>query len=367
MTEKLDCVVIGAGVIGLAVGRALALAGREVIVLESAGAIGQETSSRNSEVIHAGIYYPTGSLKARLCVAGKQALYAYCAERHIPHRRTGKVIVAVAEDQIATLEGYKRQAAENGVDDLAWIDAAELTKLEPEVRGVRGLLSPSTGIIDSHAFMEALRGDLERVGGTVVLKSPVTDGRVTENGIALLVGGADPTTVRCQTVVNATGLWAPAMASSITGVPPSSIPQAYFAKGCYFTLSGRSPFSHLVYPVAEAGGLGVHVTLDMGGQARFGPNVIWQDGIDYSFPSGLRDCFAEAIERYYPGLDRDRLQEGYTGIRPKLVPRGAPNADFVIQGQETHGVPGLVNLYGIESPGLTGALAIGDYVRRMIA
>jgi L-2-hydroxyglutarate oxidase LhgO len=365
MTERLDCVVIGAGVVGLAVGRALALAGREVVVLEKSGVIGQETSSRNSEVIHAGIYYPTGSLKARLCVRGKAALYQYCEERGIPHTRIGKIIVATSEDQIATLEAYRRRAKLNGVDDLTMLDRYELAELEPQLAGVRGLLSPSTGIIDSHAFMLALQGDLERAGGTVVLKSPVMDGRITTDGIVLRVGGADPSTVVCRTVVNSAGLWAPMVAASLSGIRPSTIPTPHFAKGCYFSYAGHSPFSRLVYPVAETGGLGVHVTLDMAGRVRFGPNVVWQNDIDYSFPPGLRDAFADSIVRYFPRLDRSRLLEGYTGIRPKLVPQGAPSADFEIQGPETHGVPGLVNLYGIESPGLTSALAIGDHVRRM--
>ena len=367
MTERLDCVVIGAGVVGLAVARALALAGREVIVLEAAGAIGTETSSRNSEVIHAGIYYPTGSLKARLCVAGKDQLYRYCAERHIPHRRIGKLIVATAGEQVPTLETYRRQAAANGVGDLRWVERDELRALEPAVEASRGLFSPSTGIIDSHALMESLRGDIENAGGMMAFLSPVTGGRVTERGIELDVGGAEPTTVSCRSVINSAGLFAPRVAASLSGVPDSAVPAPYFAKGCYFTLAGASPFSHLVYPVAEAGGLGVHVTLDMGGQARFGPNVIWQDGVDYSFPPGLEQPFAEAIERYYPALDRTRLQEGYTGIRPKLVPKGAPAADFALQGPERHGVPGLVNLFGIESPGLTSSLAIADHIRDLLS
>ena len=367
MVERLDCVVIGAGVVGLAVARALAIAGREVIVLEAANAIGSETSSRNSEVIHAGIYYQTGSLKARLCVEGKAALYRYAVERHILHRRVGKVIVATSDAQLATLEGYRRQAAENGVGDLYWLDRSDLKAIEPAVEAFRGVFSPSTGIIDSHAFMASLGGDVENAGGSIVLLSPVEGGRVTDEGIELSVGGVEPTTVLCRTVINSAGLRAPDVASGIDGIPAASVPTAYFAKGCYFTLSGKSPFSHLVYPVAEAGGLGVHVTLDMAGQARFGPNVIWQDGVDYSFPEGLREPFAEAIERYYPGLDRGRLQPGYTGIRPKLAPKGAPNADFVIQGPKSHGVPGLVNLFGIESPGLTSSLAIGNYVRMLLA
>jgi L-2-hydroxyglutarate oxidase LhgO len=367
VTERLDCVVIGAGVIGLAVARALALAGREVVVLERAASFGTETSSRNSEVIHAGIYYPQGSLKARFCVAGKHALYGYCAERGVPHKRTGKLIVATAEVQRARLESYKAAAAANGVPDLAWIDAAELKRMEPAVAGIGALLSPSTGIIDSHSYMLTLLGDLEHAGGTAVFHSPVTGGRITEDGIELTVGGEAATTVTARTVVNAAGLWAQELLGGIAGFPPVHIPPRYIAIGHYFTLAGKSPFTRLVYPVAEEGGLGVHVTLDMGGQARFGPDVTWIETLDYSFDASRKDRFAEAIRRYYPGLDETRLQPGYTGIRPKLAGQSMGFGDFRIDGPRDHGVTGLVNLFGIESPGLTASLAIADYVAELEA
>jgi L-2-hydroxyglutarate oxidase LhgO len=366
--RTLDAVVIGAGVIGLAVARALALGGREVVVLEAARAIGTHTSSRNSEVIHAGLYYPTGSLKARLCVAGRRALYAYCAANDVPHRRVGKLLVATVEEEIAALVAYKTQAEVNGVDDLFWVGADQARVLEPEVRCVRGLMSPSTGIIDSHAFMRALERDIQRRGGAVVLESPVLSGAATgsADGIVLQVGGPAPTTVHCRTVVNAAGLFAPAVAATMAGLPPALIPTGHYAKGHYFTLAGPSPFRRLVYPLAVAGGLGVHVTLDLDGRARFGPDVSWIDGVDYSFDEGRAAAFYGAIRRYWPGLADGALQPGYTGIRPKLGPAGSPARDFMIQGPADHGVAGLVNLYGIESPGLTASLAIADHVVAML-
>ena len=366
MTEHVDCVVIGAGVVGLAVARELALAGREVIVLEAAESIGTHTSSRNSEVIHAGLYYPKGSLKARLCVEGKHQLYAYCAERGIPHQRIGKVVVAADDSEIPAVQSYVSKAQANGVDDLEWLSVGELHELEPEVRCVAGFLSPSTGIIDSHALMLALQGDAENHGATVVFHSPVDSGEVGTQGIELQVGGAEPLTLACAAVVNCAGLFAPSVAHSIRGIPPQSIPPQYFAKAHYYTLSGRSPFRRLVYPVATNAFLGVHVTLDLGGQARFGPDVCWIDGVDYSFDHAREPLFYEAIRRYYPGLKDGALQPGYTGIRPKISGPKEPAADFVIQGPREHGVPGLVNLYGIESPGLTASLAIGEHVRRLL-
>jgi L-2-hydroxyglutarate oxidase LhgO len=366
-----DAVVIGAGVVGLAVARALALAGREVVVLESASAIGTHTSSRNSEVIHAGLYYPTGSLKARLCVAGREALYRYCAENDVPHRRIGKLLVATVDAEIAALESYKKQAELNGVTDLAWLDAAEAHALEPAVRAVRALLSPSTGIVDSHGLMLALQRDLVRQGGSVVLSSPVLGGEVTGAGITLRVGGeasTQPATIlRCRSVVNSAGLFAQGVARSLEGLAPASIPPCHYAKGHYFVLAQAPPFRRLVYPLAVAGGLGVHVTLDLGGRARFGPDVSWIDGIDYAFDDSRAPSFYAAIRRYWPDLRDGDLQPGYTGIRPKLGPAGTPAADFVIQGPSDHGVPGLVNLYGIESPGLTASLAIADRVAEALA
>ncbi|MBI2314167.1 MAG: NAD(P)/FAD-dependent oxidoreductase [Betaproteobacteria bacterium] len=366
MSEKIDCCVIGAGVVGLAIARRMALAGREVIVLETHAAIGMETSSRNSEVIHAGIYYPAGGLKARLCVAGKEMLYAYCAERGIAHRRLGKLIVATGDEELPILARYRASAAANGVHDLQPLSDEDAQQLEPEVRCAGALLSPSTGIIDSHALMLALQGDAEREGASVVFLSPVVSGRVENGGITLGVGGAEPMKITCRTVVNAAGLSAQAVAHAISGIPGSAIPPLYLAKGHYFTLPGKAPFSRLVYPVAGGGGLGVHVTLDLGGQAKFGPDVSWIEGVDYSFDESRAALFYQAIRRYYPELSDGALQPGYTGIRPKLSGPGKAAADFMIQGPREHGVPGLVSLYGIESPGLTASLAIAEHVAGLL-
>jgi len=366
MTERVECVVIGAGVVGLAVARALALAGREVIVLEAAEGIGTQTSSRNSEVIHAGIYYAKGSLKARLCVDGKDLLYEYCAQHGIPHRSIGKIVVAAEDAEVDQLKSYMAKGAANGVADLRWLTRDELHELEPEVRCVAGFLSPSTGIIDSHALMLALQGDAEEHGTSVVFFSPVNSGEVRSDEIYLRVGGAEPMTLASRWVVNSTGLFAQDVARSIAGVPPGSIPPQYFAKAHYYALSGKSPFDRLVYPVATNAFLGVHVTLDLAGQARFGPDISWIDGVDYSFDHSREPLFYEAIRHYYPGLQDGRLMPGYTGIRPKISGPSAPAADFVIQGPKDHGVAGLVNLYGIESPGLTASLAIARRVLSLL-
>jgi L-2-hydroxyglutarate oxidase LhgO len=360
--EKLDCVVIGAGVVGLALARGLALAGREVVVLEKAEGIGTETSSRNSEVIHAGIYYPTDTLKAKLCVAGKAAMYRYCAEHGVAHKRLGKLIVGTSDTEVAALDKYLKQAAINGVNDLTWLTPDEVREMEPNVHCLKALHSPSTGLVDSHALMLAYQGDAENVGAVVVFHSPVEAGRVASDAMELAVGGADPMTVKCNLVVNCAGLYAQAVAGSITGVPRESIPPTYYAIGHYFTVSGKPAFSRLIYPVAVSGSLGIHVALDLGGQVRFGPDIKWIDSIDYRFDERRIEGFYESIRRYYPDLPDGALQPGYTGIRPKLSAAGAPAADFVIQGRATHGVAGLVNLYGIESPGLTSSLAIADYV-----
>ncbi len=366
MSERLDCVVVGAGVIGLAIARALALAGREVVVLEQAESFGTETSSRNSEVIHAGIYYPTGSLKARLCVAGKHSLYAYCRERGIPHRRIGKIIVATGEEQLATLRAQKERGNANGVDDLQWLSRQDIAAAEPKIAGIAGLLSPSTGIIDSHALMLSLVGDVENAGGTIVYRSPVLGGRIASHGIVLDVGGEPGTSVICSALVNAGGLHAQALAGNLAGFPGDTIPPRHIAVGHYFTLGGAAPFGHLIYPVPQHGGLGIHVTLDMAGQARFGPDVKWLEEIDYGFDQSRKPLFVEAIARYYPDLDPDRLQPGYTGIRPKIAGEGMGFGDFRIDGPRHHGVEGLVNLFGIESPGLTSALDIADDVAAML-
>ncbi len=366
MAEKIDCVVIGAGVVGLAVARRLALAGREVIVLEKAEGIGTETSSRNSEVIHAGLYYPTGSLKARLCVAGNIAMYRYCAERHVPHKRLGKIIVATSEAEIANLEKYIKQAELNGVRDLAWLKPAEVRAMEPNVHCVAALHSPSTGLVDSHSLMLAYQGDLESAGGAVVFHSPIESGEVANDGIVLNVGGLDPMSIQCELVVNCAGLYAQEIAGKIQGIPPETIPKLYYAIGHYFTVTGKPAFSRLIYPVAVAGSLGLHVALDLAGQVRFGPDIEYIDRIDYSFRTSLSTKFYDSIRRYYPDLKDDSLQPGYTGIRPKLHGPGTPAADFVIQGKREHGISGLITLYGIESPGLTSSLAIADYVHQQL-
>jgi L-2-hydroxyglutarate oxidase LhgO len=364
--EQVDCVVIGAGVVGLAVARALALRGREVVILEAENAFGTITSARNSEVIHAGIYYPTGSLKARLCVAGKAMLYDYCASHHITHKRCGKLIVATSEAQVATLEGIRAKAAANGVDDLRLLTRDEAQAMEPNLQCHAALLSPSTGIVDSHGLMLALLGDAENAGAMLAVQSPVMSGAVTGDGIRLEVGGETATTLLARTVVNAAGLTAPDMARRIDGMPAQCIPPQYYAKGCYFTLAGRAPFSRLIYPVPEAAGLGVHLTIDLGGQARFGPNVRWIDEIEYHVDPADADSFYGEVRRYWPGLADGALQPGYAGIRPKISGPDEVAADFRIDGPAVHGVPELVHLFGIESPGLTSSLAIGDMVAGMV-
>ena len=365
--ETVDAVVIGAGVVGLAVARSLALAGREVLVVEAADAIGTETSSRNSEVIHAGIYYPPGSLKARLCVAGKQVLYAYCAEHGITAKAIGKLIVATEEEQIATLQGLRAYAEWNGVFDLGWVETADLKRLEPEVRGVAALLSPSSGIVDSHALMLSYQGDLENHGGIIAFGSPVGGGEITENGIRLLIGGAEPMELMARTVVNAAGLWAPALAERLEGFPKKHVPPAYFARGVYFSLTGvRAPFRRLIYPVPEPGGLGIHATIDLAGQVRFGPDVEWIERPSYEIDPGRAARFYAAIRTYWPALPDGALEPAYAGVRPKVTGPGEPAGDFIIQGPRQHGCPGLINLFGIESPGLTASLAIGDYVAAMM-
>ncbi|MSQ69758.1 MAG: NAD(P)/FAD-dependent oxidoreductase [Betaproteobacteria bacterium] len=365
--DKVECVVIGAGVVGLAVARALALQGREVVVLERADSIGSETSSRNSEVIHAGIYYPPGSLKATLCVAGRRALYRFCAGHGVPHRRCGKLIVATQESQLPELEAVRAHAVANGVTDIESLAPDAVARMEPALQCVAALHSPSTGIIDSHAFMLALQGGAEACGAVVAFRSPVESGTVLPEGIRLEVGGAAPMSVLARTVVNCAGLHAQALAASLTGFPPAYVPPCHYAKGNYYTLAGRSPFSRLVYPVPEQAGLGVHVTIDLAGQARFGPDVEWIAEIDYDVDVRRADAFYRAIRAYWPDLKDGQLQPGYAGIRPKLQAKGEAARDFLIQGPGDHGVRGLVNLFGIESPGLTASLAIGDCVAQLAA
>lgn len=363
---EVECVVIGAGVVGLAIARALAMGGRDVFVLEAAEGIGTGISSRNSEVIHAGLYYPPGGLKASTCVAGRRALYAYCAERGIAHRRTGKLIVATDAAEVTALEGIAARARANGVEDLTWLDAQATRRLEPALRGVGALLSPSTGIIDSHGFMLALQGDAEAAGATVALHTPVTRGAVTKGGVDLVIGGADPAVLAARLAVNAAGLSAPAIARSIEGMPRGAIPTERFCKGSYFTLSGRAPFRHLIYPAPEAAGLGVHLTLDLAGQARFGPDVEWLDAPSYDVERARAERFHAAIRRYWPGLPDNALVPGYAGVRPKISGPGEPAADFRVEDRTTHGIDGLIHLFGIESPGLTAALALGSAVAAMV-
>lgn len=365
MTDQVDCAVIGAGVVGLAVARALALQGREVLVLEAAGAIGTGTSSRNSEVIHAGIYYPAGSLKARLCVQGRGMLYDYCQERGVPHRRCGKLIVATSPQQVDALRAIQHKAQVNGVNDLQWLSREEARALEPALDCVAALLSPSTGIIDSHALMLSLQGDLENAGGLIAFHSPLAHADVT--GDAIVLQTQDGTQIAARSVVNAAGLHAPDLARRFAGLDPLCVPTAHYAKGSYFTLAGRAPFSHLVYPVPEAAGLGVHLTLDMGGQAKFGPDVQWVDGPDDLIVDAARgDGFYAEVRGYWPGLADGALTPGYAGIRPKIHGPDEPAADFCVQGPAEHGVPGLVNLFGIESPGLTSSLALGAHVAALL-
>ena len=363
--DSVDCVVVGAGVIGLAVARALAVAGREVLVLEAAEGIGTETSSRNSEVIHAGIYYPPGSLMARFCVAGRRALYDFCRDRGVPHRNCGKLIVATSAEEDGRLAGIKARAEANGVEGMRVLSAAEARALEPNLSCTSALLSPATGIVDSHAYMLALQGEAEAGGAMVVFLSPVVAARAGRGGIEVEVGGAEPVTLRCRLLVNAAGLHAPALARRIAGMPAERVPTGYYAKGNYFTLAARAPFSRLIYPVPVPGGLGVHLTIDLGGQARFGPDVEWIDTLDYTVDPRRADGFYAAVRRYWPALPDGALQPGYAGIRPKITAPGAPAADFVVQGPQTHGVPGLVNLFGIESPGLTASLALAAHVREV--
>ncbi|QXL85335.1 NAD(P)/FAD-dependent oxidoreductase [Comamonas sp. NLF-1-9] len=361
MADSVQCVVVGAGVVGLAVARALALQGREVLVLEAEAAVGTQTSARSSEVIHAGIYYPVGSLKARLCVQGSAMLYDYCARRQVAHRRCGKLIVATSERQLPALRQLAAQASANGVQGLRWLDGAGVRSLEPALRCHGALLSPATGIIDSHALMLALQADLQHSGATVVLRTRVDSVARTAQGFRL--GMHDGSELLTALLVNAAGVQAPALARRIQGLAPAAIPRSFHAKGNYFACSVRAPFSHLIYPLPEPAGLGVHLTLDLAGQARFGPDVQWVDSPDELQVDAARaEAFHAEIRRYWPELPAGALQPDYAGMRPKISGPGEPAADFLIQGPSAHGVPGLVNLFGIESPGLTSCLALGDYV-----
>jgi len=360
----IECVVVGAGAVGLAVARELALANVEVLVTEQADAIGTGTSSRNSEVIHAGIYYPAGSLKAQLCVQGKHLLYDYCQARGVSHSRLGKLIVATTEAEKDTLSSIIGRATANGVADLQWLDQHEAQALEPALQCTAALLSPSTGIIDSHGLMLAYQGAAENAGAQCVFQSPLLRARILgTEGFELSFGGAEPMTLTCKMLVNAAGLTAPALARLFEGLAPAHIPPSYLCKGSYFSLQGKVPFSHLIYPVPQQAGLGVHLTLDLAGQAKFGPDTQWVDSEDYDLDASRGDGFYEAVRRYWPDLKDGTLQPSYTGIRPKISGPNQPAADFMVSDSSHHGITGLVNLFGIESPGLTASLALAQRVK----
>jgi len=372
LAERVECVVVGAGVVGLAIARELAMRGREVIILEKHDAIGTEISSRNSEVIHAGIYYPQDSLKARLCVAGNHQLYEFCADHGVAHRRIGKLIVAAAERELDALNDVQAAAHQNGATDVEHLTTGVVREMEPAIQCVGALISPSTGIVDSHGLMLALQGVAEDHGTMIAFLSQLKEGRIRPNGFSLTIESgdgsspADMLTLECDVLVNSAGLSAQEVARRISGVPETSIPPLHLARGCYFTMSGKSPFRHLIYPMPDRASLGVHVTLDISGQTRFGPDVEWIDTIDYNVDPARGDAFYEAVRRYYPTLPDNALQPGYSGIRPKIQAPGEPAADFVIEGPESHGIPRLVNLFGIESPGLTASLAIAEYVVQLL-
>ena len=360
--ESIDSVVIGAGVVGLACARALAMSGRDVIVIEANYAIGMETSSRNSEVIHSGIYYPAGSLKASACVRGRDLLYKYCDTKDIGYNKIGKLIVATNQAELLEIEGLYQKGKVNGVTDLKLITQAEALALEPNVSCVGALWSPSTGIVDSHHVMLAMQGDLEDNGGMIAFNTTVSSGEIMKDGIILNTTGETEFTIKADLVVNAAGLKAQDFVKSLEGFDGDHIPPQYFARGVYFSLLGASPFKHLIYPAPEPGGLGVHATLDLGGQCRFGPDVEWIDEINYDVDPRRGDIFYSRIRKYWPGLRDGQLIPGYSGIRPKIVAEGEAAGDFVIQGPKVHSSGPIINLFGIESPGLSSSLAIAEDV-----
>jgi L-2-hydroxyglutarate oxidase LhgO len=362
LSDHVDAIVVGAGIVGLAAARALALQGKDVIVLERRSYAGAETSSRNSGVIHSGIYYPAGSLKASLCVRGRAMLYEYCMTRDIPHKRCGKLIVA-QESQVPRLRALAEAGSRNGVSDLQWLDAAGARALEPDVRCTAAIWSPSTGIVDVHDYLHALQADIEASGGVVIFGTEFESAAVIKSGFEVAARTDGESSVMCcRRLINAAGVGAPLLLSRISGYPQALLRKPYYAKGNYFSCRGASPFRHLVYPMPGEAGLGVHATLDLSGRTRFGPDVEWVSEIAYDVDPSRCASFYEAIREYWPGLPDDALQPDFAGIRPKITGPGEPAADFVIEGGDTHGVPGLVNLLGIESPGLTASLAIGERV-----
>ena len=373
--DRVDCVVIGAGVVGLAVAREMALQGRETILLERESSFGTIASARNSEVIHAGIYYPKDSLKAKLCVEGNRMLYEYCRSHQVATQPYGKLIVATDVNQMDDLQALLYKAQNNGVPDIKMISGDEAKQLEPELNCVAAILSSSTGIVDSHGYMLSLLGGFEDAGGMVAYQSPLMSakpiGENAKDGFELVIGGADGAKIQTKFLINCAGMSAPAVAQKIHTLGQDQIPKAYFAKGNYFSLSGKSPFNHLIYPIPEPGGLGVHLTLDMGGQAKFGPDVEWLDineeeRIDYTVNPARGDGFYEAVRRYWPGLKNQSLQPDYSGVRAKIVPPNTPAGDFYFNTPKDHGLEGLFNLYGFESPGLTSSLAIAKYLEGKI-
>ena len=373
--ERVDCVVIGAGVVGLAIAREMALQGRETILLERENAFGTISSARNSEVIHAGIYYPKDSLKAKLCVEGNRLLYEYCRSHQVATQPYGKLIVASDVSQLDDLQAILYKAQNNGVPDIKIISGEQAKALEPQLQCVAAILSSSTGIVDSHGYMLSLLGGFEDAGGMVAYQSPLISakpiGANAENGFELEIGGPDGMQLQTKLLINCAGMSAPAVAQKISGLAKGQIPKAYFAKGNYFSLSGKSPFTHLIYPIPEPGGLGVHLTLDMGGQAKFGPDVEWLDieseeQIDYTVDSKRGDGFYDAVRRYWPDLRDGALQPDYSGVRAKIVPPNSPAGDFCFNGPKDHGLQGLFNLYGFESPGLTSSLAIARHLEGLI-
>jgi L-2-hydroxyglutarate oxidase LhgO len=360
--DYIDAIIIGAGVVGLAIARRLAQDGREVLVLESESSPGTATSSRNSGVMHAGVYYPAGSLKARLCVAGREKLYAYAAARGIPHRQCGKLIVATSEDQIPQLRKWQEIAARNGLADLRMLTLAEAREMEPEVFCAAALHVPVTGIIDTHAYLLSLEGDVETAGAVIALQTRVVGGEVTNDGFVLDVEGAAPMQISCKTLINSAGLGAQEVGRRLRGLDPATVPPQVYAKGNYFSLTGKQPFSMLVYPLPVLGSSGLHSFCDMAGRVHFGPDVEWVEDIDYNVNPARVASFEEAIRHYWPGLPDGALYPDYSGIRPKIAHTSPHGTDFLIQSAAAHKIRNLINLYGIESPGLTASLALGDYV-----
>lgn len=366
MTESVETLVVGGGVIGLAIARELALDGREVVVIEAESLVGSGISARSSEVIHAGIYYPSGSLKARMCVRGRERLYQYCDRYGVSYQRLGKLIIATSKQQLSRLQALMKLGQANGVDDLVRLSNSEINNLEPSIKADAAIYSPSTGIIDSHGLILSLKGEIESAGGFVVVNTAFQSGEVLADGFKVMTVGETPYTLHCQILINAAGLAAQAIAKSLHGLKPSSIPKQYLAKGNYFSFVGKHDFNHLVYPIPEIGGLGIHATLDLAGRVRFGPDVEWVNSLNYDVDPNRVDMFFSTIRNYWPGLGDYTLLPDYAGIRPKLVGPNESAADFVIQTDAQHGIPRLINLFGIESPGLTSSLAIAEYVREIL-